>query len=165
MPCQSLDWPKHKKACSDMSLTLSSVVTRESGDTKLCTDSSDDIKDKVVKKNISEKNDLEFPLRVEGELERGAHLKDPDYVPSVSEEKVDDEVAYHPVPLEQKEVAIPRLVLILPIEEQEVNKPVSDARGGDKIVQSLSFRGIQGEVHPPSSQTRTSSQSRRPFSS
>ena len=132
-----------------MSLTLPSVVTRESGDTKLCTNSSDDIKDKVVKNNISEKNDLEFSLRVEGELERGAHLKDPDYVSSLSEEKVDDKVAYHPVPLEQKEVAIQRLVLILPIEEQEVNKPVSNAPGGDKIVQSLSFRGIQGDVHPP----------------
>ena len=29
-----------------------------------------------------------------------------------------NKVAYHPVPLEQKEVAIQRLVLILPIEEQ-----------------------------------------------
>ena len=45
-----------------MSLTLPSVVTRESGDTKLCTNSSDDIKDKVVKKNISEKKGLEVSL-------------------------------------------------------------------------------------------------------
>ena len=53
---------KHRKVCSDMSLTLPSVVTRESGDTKLCTNSSDDIKDKVVKKNISEKKGLEVSL-------------------------------------------------------------------------------------------------------
>ena len=45
-----------------MSLTLPSVVTRESGDTKLCTNSSDDIKDKVVKKSISEIKGLEVSL-------------------------------------------------------------------------------------------------------
>lgn len=64
-PCQSLDWPKHREACSDISLTLPSVVTRESGDTKLCTDSSDDMKDKVVRKNISEKIGLEFFCELE----------------------------------------------------------------------------------------------------
>ena len=52
-------------------------------------------------------------------------------VPPVSVEKVDNKVTYHPVPLEQKEVAIQRLVLILTIEEQEVKKSVSDAQGGD----------------------------------
>merc|ERR1711951_288074 len=73
------------------------------------------------------------------------------YLPVGSESfrKALNKVAYHPVPLDLKEVAIQRLVLILPTEEQEVNKPVSDVSGGDKNVQSLSFRGIQVEVHPP----------------
>ena len=76
-------------------------------------------------------------------------------VPPVSVEKVDDKVTYHPVPLEQKEVAIQRLVLILTIEEQEVKKPVSDAQGGDNIVQSLSFCGILGKVQPLQSIKKT----------
>merc|ERR1711867_239521 len=33
--------------------------------------------------------------------------------------------------------------------KETCSKPVSDAPGGERVVQSLSFRGIQGEVHPP----------------
>ena len=50
-------------------------------------------------------------------------------------------MTYNPVPLEQKEVAIQRLVLILTIEEQEVKKPF--------------FRGILGKVHPLQSIKKT----------
>ena len=74
--------------------------------------------------------------------------------------KAHNRVAYHPMPLEQKEVAIQRLVLILPIEEQGVKEQAaSDAQGGDNSVQSFSFHGIQGQVHPLQSMTKSSLQS------
>ena len=67
-------------------------------------------------------------------------------------------VAYHPVPLEQKEVAIQQLVLIMPVEEQTGEKQVaSDAQGGVNQVQSLSFCGIQGQERgpPPNKETQS----------
>ena len=123
-----------------MSLTLPSVVTQESGDTKLCANSSDEACLQNVKKNISEKKDLEISLRVKEE-------PIPDVLP-MSDEKVDNKMAYHPVPLDHKEIAIQRLVLILPIEEQEVSEPVSDARGVIKLCSPCPFVGYRAKYTP-----------------
>lgn len=67
-------------------------------------------------------------------------------------------MTYHPVPLEQKEVAIQRLVLILPIEEQEVNKPVSDAPGVIKLCSPFPFVGYRAKYTPLQSIKKASHQ-------
>ena len=65
--------------------------------------------------------------------------------------KAQNRVTYPPVPLEHKEVAIQQLVLIMPVEEQTgEEQDTSDAQGGVNHVQSLSYRGIQGQVQGPS---------------